>query len=136
MKGFWSVQVNDISVNINTYRNVHYCNKKYIFQISGKKWHARRKIITPAFHFKILEEFVEVYDRLGHKLIDEVLSKYTPESNVNFFQITGLYALDVMCGKFKIFINRSWVREGGLFIVYMIVFGPSLWYDMINALVL
>ncbi|XP_075163187.1 uncharacterized protein LOC142235815 [Haematobia irritans] len=29
----------------------------------GAKWHARRKIITPAFHFKILEEFIEIFNQ-------------------------------------------------------------------------
>lgn len=76
-------------------------------RILGRKWFARRKIITPAFHFKILEEFVEVFDRLGYKVIDEVLNKYKPDDNVNFFKITALYALDVMCGKLNNVLYNS-----------------------------
>lgn len=66
--------------------------------ISGKKWHDRRKAITPAFHFKILDQFIEVFDRLGTKMVEK-LQKYDPEDDVDIYPIAVLYALDVMCGK-------------------------------------
>lgn len=65
----------------------------------GKKWSERRKIITPAFHFKILEQYVEVFDRLGNTFVDKVLAKYSPSDDVEVYALTILYALDVMCGK-------------------------------------
>lgn len=64
----------------------------------GKKWHERRKIITPAFHFKILEQFVEVFDRIGNVVVDK-LKEYDETDDVEFYPIAVLYALDVMCGK-------------------------------------
>lgn len=36
----------------------------------GRKWHSRRRIITPAFHFKILEEFLEVFDQQSKVLVN------------------------------------------------------------------
>lgn len=67
----------------------------------GKKWHERRKIITPAFHFKILEQFVEVFDRLGNTVVTQTLKKYDREDEFEFYPVAVLYALDVMCGKFE-----------------------------------
>lgn len=69
---------------------------------AGKKWHERRKIITPAFHFKILEQFVEVFDRLGNTVVTKTLQKYDREDEFEMYPIAVLYALDVMCGKFQI----------------------------------
>lgn len=69
-----------------------------IFQFTGKKWHDRRKVITPAFHFNILDKFVEVFDRLGNTVIEK-LHKFDVTDDVEFYPIAVLYALDVMCGK-------------------------------------
>lgn len=65
----------------------------------GKKWHDRRKIITPAFHFNILEKFVEIFDRLGNIVVNK-LNTVSPDEIVEFYPIAVLYALDVMCGKY------------------------------------
>lgn len=70
------------------------------FVTIGKKWHERRKIITPAFHFKILDQFVEVFDRVGNSVVSK-LKEYDPSDDVEFYPIAVLYALDVMCGKQK-----------------------------------
>lgn len=63
---------------------------------TGKKWHQRRKIITPAFHFQILEKFVEIMDEQG-KVFIEKLGKFE-QQEVNIFPLVNLYALDVICG--------------------------------------
>ncbi|TMW51310.1 hypothetical protein DOY81_003629 [Sarcophaga bullata] len=41
----------------------------------GSKWHARRKILTPTYHFKILEEFVEIFDKESDVLVRKLASK-------------------------------------------------------------
>lgn len=63
---------------------------------TGKKWHQRRKILTPAFHFQILEKFVEIMDEQGKVLIG-ILEKYEGKK-VDVFPLVNLYALDVICG--------------------------------------
>lgn len=67
----------------------------------GKKWHDRRKIITPAFHFKILERFVEIFDRLGNTVIDKLyqLDDKSIDNGFEFNHMAALYALDVVSGK-------------------------------------
>lgn len=66
---------------------------------SGKKWFERRKIITPAFHFKILEEYVEIFDRLGNVFVNKTLAKFDVKDEVEIYPLAILYALDVMCGE-------------------------------------
>ncbi|XP_017787229.1 PREDICTED: probable cytochrome P450 4d14 isoform X2 [Nicrophorus vespilloides] len=63
---------------------------------SGDKWRAHRKILTPAFHYKILEDFIEVFESRGKFLVDNLL-KASREDCVNVHTIFSLYTLDVIC---------------------------------------
>ncbi len=58
------------------------------------------KIITPAFHFKILEEFCLIFD--SHS--DALLNNLKKHENGDVFDVTNyisLMALDVVCGKIQ-----------------------------------
>ena len=78
----------------------------------GKKWHDRRKILTPAFHFKILEQFAEVFDRLGNSFIDK-LYELNADKGIEFFHVAARYALDVISREF---INQLQVQFNFFFI--------------------
>lgn len=64
---------------------------------TGKKWHQRRRIITPAFHFKILEQFVDVMDKQGQVFVAKLQARVG--QHFDFFPEISLYALDVICGE-------------------------------------
>lgn len=66
--------------------------------IAGKKWLSRRRIITPTFHFKILDDFVQVFDKNSSILVD-ILGKKSPGEPVEVHDLVALAALDVICGK-------------------------------------
>ena len=61
---------------------------------TGKKWHSRRKIITPTFHFKILEQFVEVFDQNSRIMVEKLLEKADGKTAIDMFPIVCLSALD------------------------------------------
>ncbi|XP_045485406.1 cytochrome P450 4C1-like [Pieris rapae] len=58
--------------------------KEGILTSKGKKWHARRKMITPTFHFNILNNFKRIMEHNVEKLTDhfksEVNKPYTEVS--------------------------------------------------------
>lgn len=62
----------------------------------GKKWFTRRKIITPAFHFSILKQFVDVFDRQSATLVDR-LNEHCTGDVINIQPFITLMALDVVC---------------------------------------
>jgi cytochrome P450 family 4 len=63
---------------------------------TGQKWFTRRKVITPTFHFKILEQFVDIFDEHSKIFVDN-LAKF--EGQVDIFPLVALAALDVICGE-------------------------------------
>lgn len=62
---------------------------------TGQKWHSRRKVLTPAFHFQILEQFVEVFDKQSRIFVNN-LSKFK-DREVDVFPFITLCALDIIC---------------------------------------
>lgn len=64
---------------------------------TGQKWFSRRKVITPTFHFKILEQFVEVFDKHSETFVKN-LAKFNGQA-VDVFPLVTLCALDNICGK-------------------------------------
>jgi cytochrome P450 family 4 len=66
---------------------------------TGQKWFSRRKIITPTFHFKILEQFVEVFDQHSEIFVQNLSQLKGQRCDV--FSKIALCALDIICGEIK-----------------------------------
>lgn len=65
---------------------------------TGEYWHTHRKIITPTFHFSILEGFVDVFVEKCQILMEK-LSKYADNNEiVDVFPLISYAALDIICG--------------------------------------
>lgn len=63
---------------------------------TGQKWFNHRKMITPTFHFKILNEFLQVTNKHSNRLI--MYMQTIPNGQVfNFQELSYLYTLDVIC---------------------------------------
>ncbi|RXG61449.1 hypothetical protein Avbf_06503 [Armadillidium vulgare] len=62
---------------------------------TGAKWHKRRKMLTPAFHFKILEDFIDIFNRQSQKLVKNLEAKCGGEP-FNIFSYLTLCTLDII----------------------------------------
>lgn len=65
----------------------------------GKKWFARRKIITPTFHFKILEQFTEIFDKHSGIFVNNLTKFKGQKAAIDIFPHVTLCALDIICGE-------------------------------------
>ncbi|XP_075156986.1 cytochrome P450 4d2-like [Haematobia irritans] len=76
----------------------------------GSKWFSRRRVIMPAFHIKILENFIQIFDRqaniLANKLMKQAAGKGTTLDEIlksetkyvtNVEHYVALAALDILC---------------------------------------
>lgn len=61
----------------------------------GKKWAQRRKIITPAFHFKILEEFLDIFNQRSEDFIGKLRSR-VGKGDFNIYEDVTLCTLDII----------------------------------------
>ncbi|NXK29866.1 CP4V2 protein, partial [Piprites chloris] len=63
---------------------------------TGDKWRSRRKMITPTFHFAILNDFLEVMNEQGSILVKK-LEKHVDKEPFDVFPDITLCALDIIC---------------------------------------
>ena len=75
------------------------CWKVLFLNVVGEKWRNRRKILTPAFHFKILEDFIDVFVDQSSILVKKLKREVGNESSFNIFPYVTLCTLDIICGK-------------------------------------
>ncbi|XP_073838194.1 cytochrome P450 4d8-like [Musca autumnalis] len=62
----------------------------------GRKWHTRRRIITPAFHFKILEEFVEIFNHHSKTLVECLAAKADGKTAFDVYPFVCAHTLDII----------------------------------------
>lgn len=69
------------------------------------------QILTPAFHFKILEDFIEVFQEQSSILVSKLAADVNKKSGLNLFKYVTLCTLDIICGK-KMSMNVcvSWLK--------------------------
>lgn len=72
-------------------------NSRYVL-FPGAKWHKHRKLITPTFHFKILENFQDVFNEKAKVLVEKLSEKSNGEI-VDIYPYITHCTLDIICGE-------------------------------------
>ncbi|KAJ8680135.1 hypothetical protein QAD02_015922 [Eretmocerus hayati] len=66
---------------------------------TGELWHQHRRLITPAFHFAILDEFIDIIYEKAEIFNDCISShlKSHPKEAINIFPLAIKFTLDTVC---------------------------------------
>lgn len=64
---------------------------------SGSKWRTRRKMLVPAFHFKILHDFVPVFSEQAAVMIDRLRDSARRGWPIDMVPVITACALDIIC---------------------------------------
>ena len=103
-----------LSSNTNISKSTHYSFLNPwlgtgLLTSSKDKWRVRRKLLTPSFHFKILDSFVPIMAQSMKQLIaildDLVIRKCGIVDDLPKLML--LCALDVICGEFLFLLSFS-----------------------------
>ncbi|XP_069699708.1 cytochrome P450 4C1-like [Periplaneta americana] len=78
------------------YRFLHKWLGTGLLTSTGQKWFTHRKMITPTFHFKILDSFVEVFSEKSEILVDK-LKKEIGSQRFDVYPYITKCALDIIC---------------------------------------
>ncbi|XP_069675775.1 cytochrome P450 4C1-like [Periplaneta americana] len=95
----------------------------------GQRWHSHRKFLTPAFHFKILEQFVGVFNNNG-KILLENLSKHVNGPEFEITQYIELCTLDNIA-ETAMGVTLNCQRGGSMEYVHAVRSMDHLAYDRI-----
>ncbi|XP_045512366.1 cytochrome P450 4C1-like isoform X2 [Pieris brassicae] len=65
---------------------------------TGAKWHNRRKILTPAFHFEILKNFAKVFEEDSRNMVNDINSRLKRGADVlDVMPFLSDYTLYTIC---------------------------------------
>jgi|688.fasta_scaffold557720_2 hypothetical protein len=57
-------------------------------------------MLTPTFHFKILEDFVQVFNEQSQILIEQLHDALKVENELDIYPFITRCTLDIICGQF------------------------------------
>jgi cytochrome P450 family 4 len=78
------------------YELFHPFLKTGLLTSSDKKHLIRRRMLTRTFHFEILKEFLEIFERENDKLVDKL--KQNVGIQLNIIPIASDFAFNMICG--------------------------------------
>ena len=64
---------------------------------SGKKWWHRRRLLTPAFHFSILDKFLDVMNDQTAVFINNLHTAVDERKDIDIEAVLGSLTLDIIC---------------------------------------
>lgn len=64
---------------------------------TGNKWRSRRRMFTPAFHFRILEDFISTINTQSTILADKLGKMCSPGKRTDIVPLVTLCTLDIIC---------------------------------------
>ena len=63
----------------------------------GEKWKQRRRLITPSFHFSILQDFLDVMNEQSLIFVNNLKKNNEPQKDINLGKAITMCALDIIC---------------------------------------
>ncbi|XP_054157968.1 cytochrome P450 4C1-like [Oppia nitens] len=107
---------------------------------TGAKWKGRRKLLTPAFHFKILDDFIPLMNAQTNIFLDKIKDMSTDRQYIDIREPIAQLTLDIICetamgvqvgaqvGKNKPYVAA--IHDLGEILMKR-VFSPWIWPDVV-----
>ena len=73
---------------------------KGLLTSNGGPWKKHRKMITPSFHFKILQDFHEIMNKNSAIFIEKLRKASEGDSIFDIQDMIHFFTLDLICGKY------------------------------------